>query len=595
MSQFPRPEAGPASFLQQQKPWHLDVLILVVLMVINPLLWGYRLESGLTPDAIGYLTFAEHILATGQLFLPGWGHADTALLPSPFYPLLIALANQFGGDIVTNATNVNVTCLLLATVPLYLMVRTLAGPWIAAGVVILTHANLNYLFFGSAIYSEASFMLAMLVTLLLVQQATANERAGTVQLLAIGAFSALAFLSRHIGIVLIIFVVGWMIAVPAIRREGWKRTVRYVLLLAAGWLALAGPYVAALYVQVHESPLKQTFRLGQYQVATADPAILSAIAQNDAMPSDSYPDLYRKRRLQRQLLADASEMHAYVIRDRNALNSSPAVEMFVSKLTKPGEVIRDLVGNVRHLVSLLGIPVLILFVVAGFSALTVRSPVGSRQTRMLLPVFVGTYVLILSLMTAQIERYLAVLLPLISVHIAIELGVFVNLWKRRFPGSLLLPAVLMIGFTAALLTAPYTLLNSSMLPPSGGSQRLVTSKMIPDREPVFALLPFYSYIAGGSYRILPNDTLPKVIRYGQRTGVRWLMVPATAGRALSGEISLYTHARWLMTPDRLRNCRGQLKLHGILKVATEEHLVFEILPQDERRKSVATAACDNGK
>ncbi len=595
MSHLPRPETAPTSFLQQQKPWHLDALILVVLMVVNPLLWGYRLESGLTPDVIGYLTFAEHILATGQLFLPGWGHVDTALMPSPLYPLLIAIANQFGGSIIASATNVNVICLLLASVPVFLMVRSMAGPWIAAGIVLLTNANLNFLFFGSAIYSEASFMLIMLATLALVQYATINKRAGTMQLLVIGALAALAFLSRHIGIVLFIFVLAWVTADLLIRHEGWKRIVRCLLLLAAGWFALAGPYMAALYVQAHESPLKQTFRLGRYQVATADPSVLAAIAQNDTKPTDSYSDLYRKRRLQRQLLPDASEMHAYVIRDRNALNSSPAVEALVSKLTKPGEVVRNLIGNLRHLASLTGIHVLILFVVAVMTALTVRSSVGSRQARLLLPAFVGAYIFTLSLMTGQIERYLAVLLPLIGIHIAIELGVFVNFWKERFPRSFLFPAIFVIGIATSLLTAPNTLLNSSMSPPSSGSQQLVSSKVIPNREPVFALLPFYSYIAGGSYRTMPNDSLEKVVRYGQLTGVRWLMVPATLGRELSGEISLYTHARWLMTPDRLQSCRGLLKLHGILKVPGEEHLIFEILPQSQQRKSATIVICNINK
>jgi len=386
-------------------------------------------------------------------------------------------------------------------------------------------------------------------------------------------------------------VLGWIIMDLIIRQAGWKRVTRHALLLVAGWLAVAGPYMATLYVQAHESPLKQTFRQGRYQVTVSDPSILAAIAQNDIKPTDSYSDLYRKRRLQRQLLPDASEMHAYAIRDKNPLNTSPAVETLVAKLTRPGEIAQNLVDNVRHLASLAGSHVLVVFLISVLSALTVPSSVTSRWARLLLPALVGIYIFILSLMTGLIERYLAVLLPLIAIHIGIELGVFVSWWKNKYPATFLLPAIVMIGLAASLLTAPRTLLNASMLPPGSGLQRLVPSSAIPDREPVFVLLPFYSYMAGGSYRLLPNDSLERVIHYGRLTGVRWLMVPAVPRGELLGEISLYSRARWLMNPEKLRKCKRLLKLHGTLNVFGDEHLLFELPASPDPRQGAAPDGC----
>jgi hypothetical protein len=69
-------------------------------------------------------------------------------------------------------------------------------------------------------------------------------------------------------------------------------------------------------------------------------------------------------------------------------------------------------------------------------------------------------------------------------------------------------------------------------------------------EPVFSLSPFSSYLSGGSCRLLPNDSFEKVVKYGKKTGVRWLLVSRTES-ALS-EMQLYTNAQWYRSPNLQR-------------------------------------------
>ncbi|MGD9077384.1 MAG: hypothetical protein PVJ69_19355, partial [Desulfobacteraceae bacterium] len=50
-------------------------------------------------------------------------------------------------------------------------------------------------------------------------------------------------------------------------------------------------------------------------------------------------------------------------------------------------------------------------------------------------------------------------------------------------------------------------------------------------------------LAGASFRVLPNDSLEKVARYGKRTRVKWLLVDRTGVTAV--ERAPYTNAQWV--------------------------------------------------
>ena len=75
-----------------------------------------------------------------------------------------------------------------------------------------------------------------------------------------------------------------------------------------------------------------------------------------------------------------------------------------------------------------------------------------------------------------------------------------------------------------------------------GSQYQRFKKYIEHGEPAFSLLPGSSYLAGATFRVLPNDSLEKVAKYGKRTGVRWLLVDRT-NRTFVEKIP-YNNAQW---------------------------------------------------
>src|SRR5690606_19583011 len=80
--------------------------------------------------------------------------------------------------------------------------------------------------------------------------------------------------------------------------------------------------------------------------------------------------------------------------------------------------------------------------------------------------------------------------------------------------------------------------------------------------------------------ILPNDSLPRVIRYGQLTGVRWLLVPEKPEQV--AEIQLYTNASWLADAQTLKtNAPPSLRYCCTVMSLQRRHLLFEILPSSE--------------
>ncbi len=49
------------------------------------------------------------------------------------------------------------------------------------------------------------------------------------------------------------------------------------------------------------------------------------------------------------------------------------------------------------------------------------------------------------------------------------------------------------------------------------------------------------------FRVLPNDSLSKVVTYGKKTGVRWILV--SHARTQLWEIGLYDNVKWYADPE----------------------------------------------
>ncbi|MBN1906371.1 MAG: hypothetical protein JW927_14865 [Deltaproteobacteria bacterium] len=98
-------------------------------------------------------------------------------------------------------------------------------------------------------------------------------------------------------------------------------------------------------------------------------------------------------------------------------------------------------------------------------------------------------------------------------------------------------------------------------------------KKIVNGEPAFSLSDYEAYLIGSSYRMLPNDSLEKVVAYGKKTGVRWILI--FFGKSTAIELMDYDNLDWYKNrylgetyPDlvkfRLGSEDGYLMLYEIL-------------------------------
>lgn len=563
------------------KPGHADLLLLVALFLLNPIIHGFRYPSNLTPDVVSYLTLAQDILSTGKLFVASSGHVDTGLIIPPLYPFLIGVANFITDHAIRNAEWISAACMLLVTIPMFLLVRRGANRYVAAATVFLFQLNAYNVYFASSILTEAPFLLILISAIYLATRLMEADAPKGTPLLALGILAGLLFLTRQIGVTLLVFLLLWFSAGVLLRQHTRHRSVaRIMALILAGWASVVGGYAVALYVQTGLSPFQQTFRMQQYVVHSADTSVIEEIHRIRNMEESNYVDVYAKRRLLWKLLPDGSEMLANVIvpdgaQIANAGNSDGGLaQTTFRRLGSPGEWLLDFFKNAWHLRLPLGIPIFILMVVSFITPFLLPDAGRHQTTRLAIPVFICIYTLILSVFSAIVSRYLIVLFPLALIQIALELAVVHRWWSPRSSTVRLPDAVVALILAALLMLVPKKFYEAPRRPPDNINLAswAALSARVSAGDPIFALLPVYPYLAGGRHRTLPNDSLEKMVHYARLTGVRWILVPKHPDRI--PEIRFYTNAAWLLQPERLHTRTDLLKF---CCAQDDEHLLFEVV------------------
>lgn len=572
---------GDRTHERHLKPGHADLLLLVALFLLNPIIHGFRYPSNLTPDVVSYLTLAQDILSSGKLFVASSGHVDTGLIIPPLYPFLIGIAGFISDHAIRNAEWISAACMLLVTIPMFLLVRRGANHYLAAATVLLFQLNAYSAYFASSILTEALFLLILISAIYLATRLMETDAPKNTSLLALGILAGLLFLTRQIGMAFLVFLLLWLAAGALSRQHARRRSAaRMMALVLAGWASVVGSYAAALYVQTGVSPFRQTFRMQQYVVHSSDAPVIGEIHRIKNMEESSYVDVYAKRRLSWKLLPDASEMLANVVIPDDARmahagnNDDGLAQTMLRRLGSPGEWLLDFFRNAWHLRVPLGIPIFILMLASFITPFILPDAVRRQTTRLAIPAFLCIYALIVSVFSAIVSRYLIVLYPLALIQIALELAVVHRWWSQRSPTARLPDAVVALILAALLVLVPKKFYEAPRRPPDNlnlASWAALNSRVSPG-DPVFALLPVYPYLAGGRYRILPNDSLEKTVHYARLTGVRWMLVPRHPDRF--PEIRFHTNAGWLLEPERLHERTDLLKF---CCAQDDEHLLFEIV------------------
>ena len=175
-----------------------------------------------------------------------------------------------------------------------------------------------------------------------------------------------------------------------------------------------------------------------------------------------------------------------------------------------------------------------------------------KQNRLTLPCFVIFYVMVISCFTASVSRYIYVLFPFVLIHISSELFVCFRVFKATVNTKALDLIFLGVACSLILLFMPRFFVDLKIVPKMQAAEaefRKFSGQI--NGEPVFCLSPFYVFLAGGSYRILPNDTLEKVVQYGKKTCVQWLLIAWTD--SAKDESQFYTNAKWYWSDSLARD------------------------------------------
>jgi hypothetical protein len=498
----------------------------------NPLFYAtifHASSGGMLPDSALYLTFANNILSNYQLFVEGWSHVDSGIILSPLYPLLIAITDYVRPDPILNSQAISSVFLIAACYPLYNFTRRNSSNKGGIVCIAIYVWNAKTFFYGTSTLTEGIFISLSVFLIDTIDRyiSAQNSRRAAI----IGALCILLVLTRQIGIfgsVTFAIVMAYLYRIRPTSRKVLAGNAAIFFLVAA---VPAIIYSLALYIQTGKTPLTQTYRLNKYVVTT------------DKVPQDSSTDyitIYKKRREDRKLNEDASEMYASMRYEQNLI--TPPIGSPITNYAN------NILSNLKLAASTLGIGIILLFLFS--SAYSIANIIIGRGSigHAIIPLATTVYIGILSLVSNKIDRYLEVLHPLIICQIIITIYVITKIVSETKARKLIIWATSLV----LLLTLTPNLAFSQKFTRSAGEQDNPLAqcrKHVTPNEPIFSLSTLEPYLLGGYYRALPNDSLERIAIYAAHTGVRWMII--RKGGAGLTELGLYNNSEWLGSPTPL--------------------------------------------
>lgn len=527
------------------------LIALAIASVGNPLFLALVFQAtsgGMLPDSALYLTFAKMLAAENILHIEGWAHIDNSIIPSPFYPLLIALSNYFGGDAILNSQFINSIFLIAACYPLYTFTRRHSTNQAAIVCLIIFQWNAKTFFYGTSTLTEGVFISLCVFFINALDQYIAksdNQRAAIVGVLCI-----LLVLTRQIGIfapVLFTLVLGYLYQRKTIPM---RVLADHALIFFSTITIPALIYVIPLYLQTGHTPLTQVYRLNRYVITTHE--------KQPELPGD-YLSIYIKRREDRRLNDDATEMLSSMVYDTST-PSNPAGSSIVRYAS-------NISSNIELATSALGSSLLLLFGICSAGSIITFSRKNIGFGKILIPLAAIIYLAVLSLVSSKIARYLDIFYPLIPCQIAIAIYASLNISPQtKKYEKIIWPTV----FILFMSLTPKLALSEKFSRTVGeqGNPLLSCRQYITSGEPIFSLSTLEPYLLGGYYRALPNDSLERILVYAKHTSVRWMVIrKQDAGLA---EWKLYNNAAWLNSslPLEAQNSKVSAVCSDDEKVAT---------------------------
>ena len=556
----------------RERAGYLEILFILLLLVINPI--TLQINSTLPfsfRDTDTYIAFAMNLFNDGRLYLPSWGHVDTGMILPPLYPFLLSLGNILVDDPVRVARWISSACMIFSLVPIYFYLISTSNILTAVATVTLIAINSEYVFYGLASLTEPLFLFLLCSALYLARKII-DEGNAKLPIFLLGILTALVFMARQVGIVLFIFIIAWMLLRAFANKEIASRAVaQRIVIFVLGWLVIFSPYAVVLYHQTGQTPFKQSFRTFNYSVETNDPEIISKIQRIRGTPEYGYDAMYIKRRYLHELLPDSSEMLAYVTvggKHNNNLADEAAspVTMLINSALEPARYLKKIYNNLSYLEDTVGVFFLAVFILSCITPLAIRYRETDNLSRMFLPLFMVSYLMVISMVGDNVARYIQIIFPLgfmqagVETYLALKMLLSNSRLKDATP--IIIPALLIWS----VFVIPKYFFDVGTVPERQYQNTDLVQlsdfrKNVKAGDPIFSLFANQAIYSGGTFRIMPNDSLEKVVKYGKRTGVRWILVSKAYGSINESYYNI--HAKWyrdpsLMTksPRLLRYCCG---------------------------------------
>ncbi|MDX1607252.1 MAG: hypothetical protein R3202_13755, partial [Candidatus Competibacterales bacterium] len=370
-------------------------------------------------------------------------------------------------------------------------------------------------------------------------------RPGWNRLVLLALTITLLLLTRQIGLFLLGFCVIALAVLSWLPHTGRPpRTAPLALLILTA--LLIAPYVLALYLQTGVDPLTQRFATTEPRQYTPTPSDIARIEAIRQIPARTYEDGLLVRREVRQLNEDGSRMLSGIsTSDTPPEPRAHLVTRTLNRLLDSPEVYKArLQGNLAHLTEAIGQPLTVLYGLAlGSVLLSLRR--GASVLRQALPgLYALFYLLLLSLLVGSVDRYTHVVLPFVLIFIPLECH-----RRLRQPDSATIrraaPWLTAALAALAIVLLPLRYTHADLHPKIPESAIPITAfrSTVPRGAPVLAIHPYYAYLAGGTWRVLPNDRLAQVVRYARRHGIKWLLVARSVNDL--PELQRYRHSPWL--------------------------------------------------
>ena len=554
---------------------YVDALCLFLILGLNPITHFFNLSPRIfSADTIAFMTMGRDFFDKGLLYIPSWVHVHNNLIFPPLYPFLISIGQLFFGETFKVAEWVNSMCALMALIPIYFYLKETTRTAISTATILLIQINYYYFLVGMQPLSEATFLLTLCILIFFVLKLTGNSKIGGKRLsLCLGLVCGLVFLSRQIGIIMFPFL-GLISLLQIVNAMGEERKVilKKFFFISLGWFFVIVPYALIIYYQTGQHPLQQNFSANRHETTTNNPDVIAEIQKIESIPDTSYTLIYGKRRLLRKLLPDSSEMLYRV--NLKKREKTWYFDIFINNFKSPKNYFSRIYNNFMHLKKVIGGFQIVTFLLFSVSPFFVKSKSMNPLKRLILPLFIFFYIFVISCFTDKILRYSYILFPFVLMHIAVELFVLFHELTRRL--RIKLSGILFFAVIYAFFCFfnPRLFNELNLFPKLGEREEAFYSlKKQTNGKPVFSLFPLDAYLLESSLRLLPNDSIEKVVKYGKRTGVRWLLVNRT--QSALHEKLFYTNAQWYWSP--LLESEYPHLIKFCCKTEDGSYLLYEIL------------------